>query len=320
MSRKFYGTIVLALALALPMVGCGDSTGAEGDTTLTVLLTDAAGDLQQAWVTIDRVELMGEGGSEPLMVDPITIDLIAWANDAVELVEKAPVPEGSYAQLRLVISEGCLVTSEGQHFASSGFEALDAPVECGSPDGDLQMPSYAQSGLKINLPGGLLDAPGDQALLLDFVVPESFSHQAGNAEKWVMHPVIKADDARFTGTIRVELIKNGDFEFPEVDPDGDGGDDPRPATLADFQALLTGEMPMVFEAGTDPEDPFTATFFFLVPDTYVASVGLVVDGLMDFTVNAVTGPSVDLGSGETQTVQFELTCAALAGSGDCPAS
>lgn len=315
MNRKMFAA--LALALLLPLAGCDDGTGVEGPSTLTILLTDDPGDFQEAWVTIERVELMGEGeDAAVLRDDAVTVDLIQYHNDVLTLVDEIEVPEGSYSQLRLVISGACIVLEgetegESMFYASTGYAPAEAPGDCSAPDGGLQLPSYAQSGLKINLPEGSVSAPGGQAILLDFVVPESFGHQAGNSGKWVMHPVIKAENVSFTGTIQVELALADGVSLAGLGPIPDGETARRDGTLADFEALLEGETEGVPFAQAGQDDPFMATFYFVYPNVegYDVEVGLA-EGDMVFTYACDPNPVV-VGSGATVSVACTITSAAL---------
>ena len=66
------------------------------------------------------------------------------------------------------------------------------------------MPSFGQSGLKVNLADGSLDLDGDEKILLvDFDVQQSFGHPAGDSGAWVMHPVINGGEIGVTGGIAV---------------------------------------------------------------------------------------------------------------------
>jgi hypothetical protein len=72
--------------------------------------------------------------------------------------------------------------------------------------GELQMPSLAQSGLKVDLPGGAIRIEGDQRILLvDFDVAQSLGHVAGGSGRWVMHPVVHATDLVASGTLTATL-------------------------------------------------------------------------------------------------------------------
>ena len=73
---------------------------------MTLLLTDAPGDLQEAVVTIDEIYLQGGGGKTVLLDEPVTVNLLDLADTTATLLEEVEVPEGTYQQLRFVISGG----------------------------------------------------------------------------------------------------------------------------------------------------------------------------------------------------------------------
>lgn len=273
MFRKLPRIATLALALVLPLAACeGDLTMAESGE-LSILLTDLPGDFHRAVVTIDGIYLQadedaeGEDGRVWLREDAVTTDLLTLANDAMELVESAVVPTGTYGQLRFVISGGFIEVEgeEGETFiyATSEGYAEEHHPDGRSRDGHLQMPSFAQSGLKVNLPGDALEVTGGQrVLLVDFNVAESFGQQAGASGMWVMHPVVHAVDFSLSSSVTVTLALDEGVELPEG------------VSLGDFAALLDdGE-------GNVKEDPFeesdgawTASFSFLLPgETWELSV------------------------------------------------
>jgi hypothetical protein len=198
MTGRYVGLLLTACALVLP--GCGDIAG-EDTGRITVLLTDAPGDVVSAVVTIESIYIQGgteedgdeddEGSRLYLRTDPVTTDLLTLRDDVATLVEGAALPEGRYGQLRFVLS-GAYIEVEDEEgtsiFATAGY--AEAPAQ---PDGTLQCPSCAQSGLKINLPAGFEVTEGEeQSVLVDFDVSQSFGKQAGNSGRWVMHPTITA--------------------------------------------------------------------------------------------------------------------------------
>lgn len=320
MIRKTFA--FLTLALLLPLAACDDGLGVEGPRTVSILLTDAPGDFHQAWVTIESVELVGDEDSFPLREVAVTTDLIEWNNDVMTLVEPVAVPAGDFSQLRLVISGACVVLEGegggmGMVYASEGYAGEGAPGECATTDHDLQLPSWGQSGLKLNLPAGALtDAPGDQAILLDFIVPESFGHPAGNSGKMVMRPVVKVENVSFTGSITVELTIADTVSLAGLGPVPQGQTDPRDATLEDFQARITGESEAImFEESCETVNEVevctgTATFLFQMPGDYDVAVELVDGVTFDFTLNPESPVTETLDSGESATVSFEITSAA----------
>jgi hypothetical protein len=294
MSRRIPGFI--ALLLALTVAACDDGTDAPEAGTMTLLLTDEPGDITQAIVTIERVEMVGDGEAEVLLDEPFTTDLLTLSNDFATLVDEVTVPGGSYAQLRFVIPEACIVVEDVGTYASDGFD------DCGPADGELQLPSFDASGLKVNLPGGAQEIDGDaHIILVDFDVSQSFGQQAGNSGRWVMTPVIRADDFSASGGITVELT------VPDsVDLDAIG------ASLADFQVRIdTEEAPQPF-TDDDQDGTYTATFSLLLPDAeYEISLPELKDGVtaFDFTLSPDAAQTVTLGSGQQVTVSFEVTSA-----------
>lgn len=298
-----------ALALTLPLAACDDA-GAGRPGTMTLNLTDAPGDFLEAWVQIDRIELVGqgeesEGGAIVLTENSDDHDLLSLANDLELLVEDMVVPAGRYSQLRMVISEACIAVEEeggsvGVYASSSAFSEGDdgmGGARCGTPTGDLQMPSYGTSGLKIGMPGGSVEIDGDsKVLLLDFDVHESFGKLAGGSGMWVMDPNVRAEDISFSATLTVELTEGEASGLEAV-----GG------TLDDFEAHLDEE---VLEFADDDEDgTWTVTFMHVMPETYELSVESHEGVTYEFTLDPTSPQSVDLGSGDSETRAFVLTSA-----------
>jgi hypothetical protein len=324
---------LFALVVSLTVAACSDGTSAPRPGEISVLLTDDPGPFAKVVVQIERVYLVGEAedgcddvevpenGDTPECEDEVSVDgngridlsdeltevdLIALSNDIVPLAEGFVVPGGSYSQLRLVVRGACLVLENGETYASSGFEPLmpDVHPECEGPhDGGLQTPSWGQSGLKVKLPGGSIDVDGDRHIvLLDFVVHESFAHQAGGSGKWVARPVIRATEIGFSGSITVSLTA-GDEVKQAMEALG--------SSLADFQAQLDSEPPVALE-DSDGDGVYTATFLYVVPrdEAYEVAVGLGPDAPeYDFTLDPESPQGVTIGSAEDAEVAFEVTSA-----------
>jgi hypothetical protein len=205
---------LLSLALTVSLLACQDDgiTGPADQGQIgtgkgfTLLLTDAPGDFVAAVVTISQVTLQGDGEKINLLDEPFTGDLLELRNEVAALVSGLELPQGSYSQLRLIIDGAYIEVETGDgttvYASSPDYEGL-GDLEA---DGDLQMPSMGQSGLKINLPGGQVEVgEGETIVMLDFDVEESFGHQAGKSGKWIMHPVIKATNVTFGGNALVQL-------------------------------------------------------------------------------------------------------------------
>lgn len=285
------------LLLSAALVGC-DSAGDSTTGTFKVYLTDAPGEFAKAFVTIESVSLHGEGGSITLRNDEFSVDLLTLQNEVAELVGPVDVPEGTYSELRLVISGGYVeLKDDGKIYASSDSYPLP---EGKSAHGRLQMPSYAQSGLKIKLPGGAVHVDGaqDQQILLDFSVAESFGQQAGASGMWVMTPVIRASDFKLTGGIEVALTLDEEVSLPSDD-----------VTLADFSAELnkgTDPLSATFK-DADGDGTFTAVFPYLDPGTY--EISLVAPEGVEFTSEKASPISITVASGATAREAVTITAA-----------
>lgn len=284
---------LLALTLA---VGACDG-GVSETTSLTIKLKDAPGDFHAAVVTISEVNLAGSGGVT-LRDDPVTVDLLTLANTTMDLVADAVVPSGSYGQLRFVITGG-YIEVENEDGSTSIYAS--SPDYEGLPDGavvagPLQMPSFDQSGLKVNLAEGSLDLDGDEKILLvDFDVEQSFGHEAGGSGQWVMHPVINGGEIGVTGGIDVsaELADGVTLDLATVS-----------AALTDESDVAVGTP--VALTDTDADGVFEASFDFLAPGSYKV---LLTPAAGTLTVDPVSPHAVSISSGDTETVAFTVTAA-----------
>ena len=187
--------VAIALCAMVPLAGCSDSTAAD-NAKLSVLLTDAPGDVKSAVVTISEIYLQGSG--RVVLVDTaVTTDLLTLADSTAELVKDAVVPAGSYGQLRFVITGAYIEVDNGDgttsiYATSSDYAGLPVGAQV---DGTLKTPSFDQSGLKVKLPDDELRlAAEERVLLVDFDVSESFGHEAGDSGSWVMSPVLEASE------------------------------------------------------------------------------------------------------------------------------
>jgi hypothetical protein len=192
-----------ALLAMTVVVGACDSAGpsATGVPRVSIMLTDAPGDIAEAIIVIDQVSLIGHGetGVVVLRSTPWEGDLLELRNTFATLVDDEAVPVGRYDQVRLRIPQGCIRTNDGRVFATMGYTA------CGAATGRLQMPSFAASGLKIKLPPEAEVTSEDRRILLDFIVGESFGRERGNSNMWVMHPVVRATEFTLSSNVHVTV-------------------------------------------------------------------------------------------------------------------
>jgi autotransporter translocation and assembly factor TamB len=301
LSKTLRAAALLA-AFALPALGCSDDNSPSGTTSLTVNMTDAAGDIKAAVVTISEIYLVGSGDQAhvTLTSTPVTTNLLDLANSTKTLVDAQDVTDGTYSELRFVITGGYVEVenddgSTSIYASSSDYAGLPAGAAVA---GQLQMPSLGQSGLKVDLPADALTLDGTaETLLLDFDVSQSFGHAAGNSGTWVMHPVIKGATFTEAAKAHATLALGTGVTLPDVAGSA--------ITLADFSAVLTSSaggtetQPL---ADTDADGTFDATFDFLLPGDYTvtftgpAGLTFTTDPAGPIAVTAASGTTVDAGA------------------------
>jgi hypothetical protein len=282
MYQKFSRFLFLLLPVALLTSACASdditapSDGSEvlriaPEKGFTLLLTDAPGDFVAAVVTIERVYLQGQGGRVDLVTTPITVNLPSLQNEVATLVAGLDVPAGSYNQLRIVIS-GAYIEVEQEGGGTKVFAS--SPTYSGLPsgtqvDGTLVMPSFSESGFKIDLPGGQLEVgEGQTIVMIDFDVKESFGHEAGKSGRWILQPSIKATNVTFGGNVLAQLQLGTDVTLPTI------GD--QAITLASFTAELTpvggGTARTVVFTDANNDGIFEALFKALLPGDYTLTL------------------------------------------------
>jgi len=238
------------LALAALLFGACEAEG-----SIRIELTDAPSpDLVAAVVTIDQVYLAGDDDSGRVILreDPVVVDLLSLSNDVFTLVDTQPVRDGSYAQLRFVISGAYIEVANGD--GTTSIFATPGYVEAPRIDAELRTPSWSSSGFKVQMPEGRLVVQGDQRILLvDFDVASSFTHMTGNGD-WVATPVVRALDIQLSSTLHVDVsVPAG------TDPTQLGQFD---VNLVDAAGLSEGSLPLI---DPDGDSVYSADFVFLDP-------------------------------------------------------
>lgn len=300
-------TSLLAAAL-IGLGACGDSTG--NDTgKVSIYLKDAPGEVKAAWVTISEIYLQPgtEDGSNRVVLrdTPITTNLMALQNDVDELVDGAEVPAGTYAQLRFVITGACLQVMSSSNtpevFASANYADVTRcqQVDGASPapiSGALQLPSFAQTGLKVTLPDGGVAVDGTTGILVDFDVAKSFGKEAGNSGRWVMSPSLKATDYRLAGSIAVTVQTAAGVNLTQ-DQMSNLKVTLTPAVTGASGTTLTG-------AGLTSVSATSATATFRYRDAGTYNVAVELTGS---TLTLGSNPAITLSNGETKAVTIQIT-------------
>ncbi len=303
MVRSFKAFTAVVLALVLPLAACDDGSRVSADVgRVSLLLTDAAGEFEEAVVTISKVYLQGDGGEVVLMDSEVTTDLLTLANDVATLAEDVVVPAGTYNQLRFVIDGGYAVVVEDG--GTSVYATADyAHVPDGREvEGELHCPSCSASGLKVDLPGGLRVDGDEKVLLIDFDVAQSFGRQAGNSGRWVMNPLIKATELSLSGSVVATLELADTVTLPTL-----GGEQ---ITLGDFTATLTNaddsEETLAF-TDADGDGIYEVEFRYLIPGAYTLDISAVTG--LDFTLDLGGPVEVEVAPGGMAKIEAVVTSA-----------
>ncbi len=239
--RQGLAALGIALVCGAALAACSDTGNSvlqpNGTGQVSIALTDAPADsIVAAVVTITDIYL--QPGTDSVTTAnrvylrqnvSTAVDLLTLRDSLASLTQNSTVPAGTYQQLRFVITGGYIQVKN----ADSGISTYATPgyaVPSGTTvTGTLRMPSFAQSGLKVNLPGGGLTVTSGTttSLVADFNVAQSFGHQAGASGQWVMTPVVNAVSASTTASLTVNVAL------------GTGVTLPTGVLLSAFQAQLT---------------------------------------------------------------------------------
>lgn len=192
----------IVLTPALWLAGC-DSASTGGDATVRVFLTDFPLELvEEANVTIERVELIGEDGRVEVLADfaePPTFNLLELQHGVTAQLSESVIPAGTYNQLRVVVgaeAEVLLVEDPNDPGARRRF--------------DLKVPSGTETGIKINLPQLSIDTAGEIVdIVVDFHVEDSFVVLGNPAtpagiKGFIFKPVLRLERLEVNGAVIVE--------------------------------------------------------------------------------------------------------------------
>jgi hypothetical protein len=172
--------LTLFAGMLMMTAGCDAvSPGTSANGTLMLYLTDNPFPFDlvaEANATISHVEIIGEGGAIVLVDEEQAYNLLTLRDGVTALMSEVELPAGQYAQIRLRVTEADVVLNDGQTF-------------------DLFVPSGAQTGIVVLLPGFEVEADGVTELTLDFDVEESFivlgnPNTPAGIEGFLFQPVI----------------------------------------------------------------------------------------------------------------------------------
>lgn len=179
--HRFVLPALCAAGAALGLAACDNG----GTASLELHITDAPSDyIESAEIWVSRVYLQGgneepdggadNGGRVDLFNDlenPMYYDLLQLQDGVTAvLTEASTIPEGPYAQLRLVV-DSARVTLKSEYMFENGAQTTT-----------LSVPSGSSSGIKVQLAGPLpADDGSSTTLTVDVPVDENFVIQ-GNPD------------------------------------------------------------------------------------------------------------------------------------------
>ncbi len=203
------GVIIIVL-FSVVLTGCGTDGGTG---TLSIRITDAPYPLDliaEAKVTIEKVEVhVSESPTEDSgfitipMDSPKTFNLLDLRGGVTETLVNANLSEGTYGQIRLVVSSGYIKLKDDREF-------------------NLGVPSGSQSGIKIfpNPPITVTEGLTTE-LVLDFDVGQSFlpipaaPKKAEDITEFKFKPVIRVINSTSTGSISGSVTNQNDASHIE---------------------------------------------------------------------------------------------------------
>ncbi|MBX2992345.1 MAG: DUF4382 domain-containing protein [Bacteroidetes bacterium] len=194
MTRVLYSfLVVLPLFLLSSCLKDHDPTGPdpEGETgTLIIRMTDSPITFDSVLIRIDSVRIHASN-SDTLSSGWHTINrtravynLLSLTNGVDTVIGRAPLPPGTYSQLRLHIGTG-------------------SRVVVGGVSHPLTIPSGSQSGLKLNI-HATIEPNTTYTLLLDFDAARSIL-RTGNGS-FMLRPVLRVITTAQTGTISGHVV------------------------------------------------------------------------------------------------------------------
>lgn len=189
MHKRRRTPVTLALLLAFGLAACSDDDSGGGRMKLAV--TDAPADGATSVVVVfTGVELTGNGG-DPVNIDfaePKAIDLIADSGTASAVLFDAPVPAGSYGQIRLkVIADGD---------PSNSYIDLEGGERKG-----LRIPSGDQTGLKL-VSGFAVPDSGVVNYTIDFDLRKAITCPPGQNPACILKPALRLVNDNSVGAIQ----------------------------------------------------------------------------------------------------------------------
>ncbi len=204
MSVRFPQLLLIgALTAGLSACGGGSSVGSSSEGSLTLGITDAPVDEADAVVvSFSSIELQGPERRTITFDEAKVINLLDYQNgEQVLLLDDETLPAGEYQWIRL------------------GVDEADSYIEIAGMQYPLDIPSAAQTGLKLNR-GFTLAAAGVSNFTIDFDLRKSV-HKQGNGD-YKLRPTLRIVDNLEVGSIAGVVAE--DLVTAEACNNGDNND------------------------------------------------------------------------------------------------
>lgn len=229
--------------------GGGGGGGGNGDTgsSLNLRATDTPfvhDIVQEATISVDRITIFHQADSDesPVVLyegAPIAMVLTDLRDGISQFLGQHDLSPGTYRQLRLRVAHASLTLVNGNFYTTD--------------DDTIHLSSQGTSGFNVFLDPPLVLAEGITAgLLLDFDLPKTFhpipANDPLNANRYNLHPVIRAADITLTGGIEGTVSQD----------DGQGGFTPVPdATVYVLPPGVTDPAQSVTSSATGADGHYT---------------------------------------------------------------
>lgn len=189
------------------LIGCGGDAqnSSSQNGTVSLHLTDAPGEYKAVYVTIKEVHIQKNSGEWRLIsVLNKTYDLLSLRNSVRTPIGLSDLPEGTYTQLRLLLS---LEPEHKENLLHEPHPYANYVVLNDNTTHELKVPSALKSGVKL-VGEFKIHADKTTIITLDFDAQRSIV-EAGNSGQWLLKPVIKTiledefeNKVSFSGTVK----------------------------------------------------------------------------------------------------------------------
>lgn len=224
--KNFKSFILVFAALGLLFTGCSKED--QETAQLSFLLVDAPGDFQEVNVEVVGLEVIIDGETIQVDVEPQSYNLLELTGGISALLGDGQFPAGQLSQIRLILGDNNDVVLEGEEGE-------------GSVSHELKTPSAQQSGLKLNVHYDL-EAGVAYEFILDFNVEKSIV-ALPNDMGYILKPVIRTTTVAESGAISGTVLATEESVMVTASSDANSTDDDISAYTDENGAFLLFGVP-----------------------------------------------------------------------------